>query len=57
MRTKSTSVNCKEFLAKIEKLQAINSATPNIGIVSILKDILPEYRSNNAAYGALDTDQ
>ena len=46
--------NVEEIESKIEYLCSINANTQNLEIVSIIKDILPEYISNNSKYEVLD---
>ncbi len=46
--------NVEEIESKIEYLCSKNANTQNLEIVSIIKDILPEYISNNSKYEVLD---
>ncbi|MGJ8593041.1 MAG: polysaccharide biosynthesis protein [Aquaticitalea sp.] len=51
-RTKKLDVSDIEL--KIENLCLINNKMQNLEIVSILKDLIPEYQSNNSTYEVLD---
>ena len=55
MIAKTKTFNINEIEEKILDLCAITSNTQNIEIVSLIKDILPEYISNNSKYGVLDS--
>jgi len=54
-RTKKLDVNKIE--EEIENLCAINTKMQNLEIVSLIKEIVPEYRSNNSTFEVLDLNQ
>ena len=54
MIARTKNINVAEIEDKIETLCAINKKMQTLEIVSILKDIIPEYRSNNSTYEVLD---
>jgi FlaA1/EpsC-like NDP-sugar epimerase len=55
MIAKTKSLNIIEIEDKIEKLCATNSKMQNLAVVAIIKDIIPEYVSNNSTFEVLDT--
>ena len=55
MIAKTKNLNITEIEDKIEKLCVINSKIRNLEIVSLIKDIIPEYVSNNSTFEVLDT--
>ena len=57
MIAKTKKLNVQEIEDKIENLCAINTKMQNLEIVSIIKEIIPEYVSNNSTYEVLDTKQ
>ncbi|MEZ4802644.1 MAG: nucleoside-diphosphate sugar epimerase/dehydratase [Gelidibacter sp.] len=54
MIAKSKKLNVIEIQDKIENLCSINTKMQNLEIVSIIKDIIPEYLSNNSTFEVLD---
>lgn len=54
MIARTKNLNVIDIQQKIEKLCAINSKMRNLEIVSSIKEIIPEYRSNNSTYEVLD---
>ncbi|OUR90673.1 polysaccharide biosynthesis protein [Flavobacteriales bacterium 34_180_T64] len=55
MIAKSKRLNIKEIETKINNLCTINSKVRNLEVVSLIKDIIPEYISNNSKFEVLDT--
>lgn len=55
MIAKTKKLNITEIEDKIEKLCTINTKIQNLEIVSLIKNIIPEYVSNNSAFEVLDT--
>ena len=49
--------NISEIENKIENLCLVNTKIQNLEIVSLIKDIVPEYVSNNSTYEVLDVNQ
>jgi len=56
MIAKVAEFNKAEVKEKIEGICTANSQVDNIEIVSLLKKLVPEYRSNNSIYEKLDKD-
>ena len=56
MIAKVAEFNKAEVKEKIEGICIANSQVDNIEIVSLLKKLVPEYRSNNSVYEKLDKD-
>lgn len=54
MIAKSRHINTANVEEQINKLTTVNSATQPIFIVSTLKTLIPEYKSNNSTYEVLD---
>jgi FlaA1/EpsC-like NDP-sugar epimerase len=54
MIAKAKKLNILEIEGKIENLCKINTKIQNLEIVSQIKDIIPEYLSNNSTYEVLD---
>ncbi|WP_431157696.1 polysaccharide biosynthesis protein [Winogradskyella poriferorum] len=54
MIAKSRKVNINEVENKISKLTQINSLTQPLEIVSVIKSLIPEYKSNNSTFEVLD---
>ncbi len=55
MIAKTKKIDINQIEPKISNLCAVTSRTQNIEIVSKIKDIIPEYLSNNSKYEVLDT--
>ena len=55
MIAKTKSFDIIEIEAKINNLCAITSKAQNLEIVALIKEILPEYISNNSKYEVLDS--
>lgn len=55
MIAKTKPIIADEVVAKIDTLCTITSKMQNLEIVSIIKDLIPEYVSNNSKYEVLDT--
>ena len=56
MIAKTKKINISEIENKIQNLCLVNTKIQNLEIVSLIKDIIPEYVSNNSAYEVLDTN-
>jgi len=56
MIAKVAEFNKAEVKEKIEGICTVNSQVDNLEIVSLLKKLVPEYRSNNSIYEKLDKD-
>lgn len=54
MIAKTKKLDVKDIERKIEILCSINTKMQNLEIVSIIKEIIPEYLSNNSTYEVLD---
>ncbi len=54
MIARTKKLDAAEIEDKVENLCAINTKMQNLEIVSILKNIIPEYRSNNSTFEVLD---
>ena len=54
MIAKTKKLNVQDIENKIETLCSINTKMQNLAIVSILKEIVPEYLSNNSTFEVLD---
>ncbi|MEO6346343.1 MAG: nucleoside-diphosphate sugar epimerase/dehydratase [Aquaticitalea sp.] len=54
MIAKTKQLDIIDIQEKIENLCVINTKMQNLAIVSILKDIIPEYQSNNSTFEVLD---
>ena len=54
MIAKTKKLDVQQMQNKIENLCAINTKMQNLEIVSLIKDIIPEYRSNNSTFEVLD---
>ncbi len=50
------SINKSDIKNKIDSCCQANDEVENIEIVSLLKDLVPEYKSNNSVYEKLDKD-
>ncbi|WP_283636520.1 polysaccharide biosynthesis protein [Aquaticitalea lipolytica] len=57
MIAKTKKINISEIENKIENLCLVNTKIQNLEIVSLIKDIVPEYVSNNSTYEVLDVNQ
>ena len=57
MIAKSKRLNINEIETKINNLCTINSKVRNLEVVSLIKDIIPEYISNNSMFEVLDTNK
>ena len=55
MIAKTKPIDSVDIGAKIDQLCAINIKTQNLEIVSLIKNIIPEYISNNSRYEVLDS--
>ena len=55
MIAKTKSLNIIEIEDKIDKLCTTNSKMQNLAVVALIKDIIPEYVSNNSTFEVLDT--
>ncbi|WP_298901900.1 nucleoside-diphosphate sugar epimerase/dehydratase [uncultured Psychroserpens sp.] len=55
MIAKTKSIDTLTISDKIANLCTINSKSQNLEIVSLIKDIIPEYISNNSKYEVLDS--
>ena len=47
-------IDCESMKKKIEDLCELNSNSKSLEVVSMLKDVVPEYKSNNSIYEELD---
>ena len=54
MIAKVNQYNFKEITTKIEKLIALFNTQDNFSIVSLMKDLVPEFKSKNSIYEKLD---
>lgn len=54
MIAKTKKLDVKDIESKIENLCSINTKMQNLEIVSMIKEIIPEYLSNNSTYEVLD---
>ena len=57
MIAKTKPINAEEIVAKINTLCSISSKMQSLEIVSIIKELIPEYVSNNSKYEVLDTSK
>jgi len=57
MIAKTKPINAKEIEAKINTLCSISSKMQSLEIVSKIKDMIPEYVSNNSKYEVLDSSK
>lgn len=57
MIAKTKPIIADEVASKIDTLCTITSKMQNLEIVSIIKDLIPEYVSNNSKYEVLDTSK
>lgn len=55
MIAKTKNINTVEIEEKIHKLCNSNSKMQNLAVVALIKDIIPEYVSNNSTFEVLDT--
>ncbi|MBR9913748.1 MAG: polysaccharide biosynthesis protein [Algicola sp.] len=55
MIAKTKSIDILTISDKISNLCMVNSKSQNLEIVSLIKDIIPEYISNNSKYEVLDS--
>ena len=54
MIAKTKKLDVQEIESKIEILCSVNTKMQNLEIVSMIKEIIPEYLSNNSTYEVLD---
>jgi FlaA1/EpsC-like NDP-sugar epimerase len=54
MIAKTKALNTESIESKIIDLASLSASTQNLKIVSLMKDIVPEYRSNNSKFEVLD---
>ena len=57
MIAKSKRLDIVEIEGKINSLCTINSKVRNLEVVSLIKDIIPEYISNNSKFEVLDSNK
>ncbi|MGV6831718.1 MAG: polysaccharide biosynthesis protein [bacterium] len=55
MIAKTIKVDPKKIIPLVEELCSVQSNTQNLAIVSIIKNLIPEYISNNSKYEVLDS--